>query len=131
MVIELHIHMKRKSFWVTNFSDRNVSLTDLYISIPANKSVNLLDEKHYHFTEQQLINSATSGSIYKKSHLLAVRKIPPNAEIKEPLMIYSSAIPSRSKSIYEIHHENYEELNISDEEEELITIPEAFQPKGK
>jgi len=109
--------ISEKTFWVTNFSDKNVTLSDLYISIAAGTSVNLLDKKHYSFTEEQLSKSQLSGSIFRKRHLVAVRKIPPQMLKKSDITYDPHAIiPQRHTSIYEIKHETYEELNISDEE---------------
>lgn len=105
-----------KTFWITNISNRNVTVSDLAISIPAMSSVNLLDKKHYHLTEEQLIASATSGSILKKKHFLAVRRVPPQMIPKEQITKDpNSIIPSRSTSTYEIKQQTYEELSIGDE----------------
>jgi leucyl-tRNA synthetase len=53
-------------FWITNVSNMNVSLSDLGITVPAGRSWNLLDSKHFKFTLEQLEKSNTSGSIFKK-----------------------------------------------------------------
>lgn len=62
--------MKRKNkeheFWVTNISDTNITLGDLGMSFPARKSINLLDDKHFTFTLEQLEESAKSGSLFDK-----------------------------------------------------------------
>ena len=106
-----------KTFWITNFSNRNVTLSDLYISVPAKSSINLLDKKHYHFTEEQVVKSAAEGSLFKKRDKISIRKVPPLFTKKNQISIHQGAvIPSRSASIYEIKQENYEELNISDDE---------------
>ena len=105
-----------KVFWITNISPRNVTLSDLNISIPALASVNLLDSKHYYLTEEQLITSSTTGSIFKKRHLLAVRRVPPQMIPKEQITRDPNAIiPNRSISTYEIKQQQYEELSIVDE----------------
>ena len=109
-------HPYEKTFWITNFSNRNVTLSDLYISIMAGSSVNLLDKKHYSFTEEQLEKSLSSGSLFIKRHLIAKRKIPPQMIPKAEITINPYAIlPTRSSSIYEIKHQNYEELNVGEE----------------
>ena len=106
-----------KTFWITNISSRNVTLSDLYISVPAGTSLNLLDNKHYSFTTTQLIQSAENGSLFKKRDKIIVRKVPPAPTDRQAISIYrEGAIPSRGASIYEIKQENYEELNISDEQ---------------
>jgi hypothetical protein len=107
---------EEKVFWVTNISQRNVTLSDLYISIPAMASVNLLDQKHYHFTEEQLLSSQKSGSLFRKQHLLAVRKFPPQMIPMAEIVIDPNAvIPTRTISTYEIKQQYYEELDIKDE----------------
>lgn len=68
---------KENEFWVTNISDKNVSLRDLAITIPSKKNVNLLDSKHYSYTLEQLELSANSGSLKSKSDKLKVRKVAP------------------------------------------------------
>jgi len=104
------------SFWLTNISNRNISLTDLNLTIKAYSSINLLDKRHYQYTLEQLQNSAHSGSIFKKSNKLAVRKMAP--KIIHPNMPFDSEtyIPSRERSLYNIKEEKYEELTLSDED---------------
>ena len=53
---------KKMEFWVTNISSTNVSLSDLALTIKARSTVNLLDEKHYNFTLEQLLKSKASVS---------------------------------------------------------------------
>jgi hypothetical protein len=113
--------IEEEAFWVTNFSDRNVSLGDLYISIPAKSSVNLLDSRHYKFTKEQLEKSVTSGSIYKKRHLIAKRNVPPHMISKQLIETDPSVIlPQRTKSGYEIRQERYEELEEFDDIDTLL-----------
>lgn len=108
---------KDKTFWVTNISDRNVSLSDLNLTIRANSSVNLLDKKHYSLTEEQLNKSLESGSIFTKKDKIKKRIVPPVIEQEKRMtMDYNSALPSKTYSIYEIKQEKYEELEISDDE---------------
>ena len=104
------------SFWLTNISNRNVSLTDLNLTIKAYSSINLLDKKHYQYTSEQLENSSRSGSIFKKSNKLAVRKVAP--KVIQPNMPFDmeTYIPSRERSLYNIKEEKYEELTLSDED---------------
>lgn len=122
--------MLEKTFWVTNFSNRNVTLSDLYISIGAGTSVNLLDRKHYSFTEEQLFCSKKSGSLFKKQHLLAVRKVPPQMIPQYQILTDPNAVlPARTSSIYEIKQENYEELLLG--EENLLQNLEPEPPGTK
>lgn len=68
---------KENEFWVSNISDRNVCLSDLALTIPSRKNVNLLDSKHYSYQKEQLELSAASGSLYAKSKLLKIRQVAP------------------------------------------------------
>lgn len=108
--------LPEKTFWVTNISNRNVTLSDLYISVPAMASVNLLDSRHYSFTEEQLVKSAESGSLFVKKDKVVVRKVPPMMIPKRLIEIDPNAvIPTRSHSGHEIQEQHYEELQVGDE----------------
>jgi hypothetical protein len=104
------------TFWITNLSNRNVTLADLAVNIPAFRSVNLLDKRHYRYTLEQLQKSAESGSIFKKSDKIKVRKAPP--QIIQPNMPFlkETYIPSRERSTLTITEEKYEELDFSIEQ---------------
>lgn len=104
------------TFWLTNISNRNVSLTDLNLTVKAYSSVNLLDKKHYQYTPEQLVKSAESGSIFKKRNKLVVRKIAPEILKANVPLSRETFIPSRERSMLVIKEENYEELNVSDEQ---------------
>lgn len=106
-----------KEFWITNKSNSNVTLADLAFTIPAYKSYNLLDSKHFHLTWKQIYDSAVKGSIRKKSHKVAIRNIAPtNKRVVTKHVSDASASPNRSKSIFEIKEEKFEELELTDEE---------------
>jgi len=80
-------------------------------------SVNLLDKRHYGLTERQVLDSATKGSIFVKRNKIVVRQVPPLVkEGQDPLPFCQDPIPSRGASIYEIKQEQYDELNITDEQ---------------
>lgn len=108
---------KEETFWITNISDCNVNLCDLGINIKPRSSVNLLS-KHYSFTKEEIIKSATSGYIYKRKDKITVRKIPPikekeiQKEISEEVKI--TRIGARSTVV--IEEIKYDELNIPDVE---------------
>jgi hypothetical protein len=104
------------TFWLTNISNRNVSLTDLNLTVKAYSSVNLLDKRHYQYTPEQLIKSAESGSLFKKRNKLVVRKIAPEILKANVPLSRETFIPSRERSMLVIKEENYEELNVSDEQ---------------
>lgn len=107
----------QESFWITNISNMNISLSDLNVTIKALSSVNLLDKKHYTYTKEQLIKSTNSGSIFKRKGKLFVRMESPSLREKNTLLFNKhNTIPSREKSIFVIKEDKYEELNISDED---------------
>ena len=70
-----------EQFWVMNISNRNVSLSDLGLTIPAFKTVNLLDSKHYSLDKETLEASAESGSLYKKKSKIKKCKVIPDQQI--------------------------------------------------
>jgi hypothetical protein len=109
--------MKKQSppFWVTNVSNMNVTLTDLALNIPAYRTVNLMDTRHYQYTLEQLQKSASSGSIFKKRNKIVVRNIGPAISKETKPIDRETVIPSRNRSVFEIKEEKYEELEISDE----------------
>lgn len=111
------IPKRPNEFWITNKSNTNVSLSDLAFTVPAYKSYNLLDSRHFHYTWEQIYKSATLGSIHKKRHKIAIRKFSPivNKNITKKVSD-ESAVPNRSKSIFEIKEEKFEELSLTDEE---------------
>jgi len=121
-----------EQFWVSNISNLNVSLTDLGLTIPARKTVNLLDKKHYSFNKEELVKSATSGSLYKKKHNVVVRKVPPVTETKKMLEIdYNAAVPSRRRSVVQIENIRHEELELSDDifAQQMADLTDENYPK--
>lgn len=107
---------KKNEYWVTNMSNRNVSLTDLNLTIKAFSSVNLLDSKHYQYTKEQLEKSALNGSIFKKNTKLVIRKMAPEIIKMNIPLLRETYIPTRERSVLSINEEKYEELNVSDEQ---------------
>jgi hypothetical protein len=113
------MQIKEPPFWVTNQSPRNVTLADLALNIKAFSTVNLMDKKHYKYTLEQLIKSKESGSIFAKRDKIKVRDIPPPRKDTNPIpFIQSSVIPDRTRSIYQIDEKDYEELNVSVEDQQ-------------
>ena len=110
--------MKQKdlSFWITNISDRNVSLSDLNITIKAKSSVNLLNKKHYSFKLEDLEKSLSSGSLFKKRDKLFKRVVPPVKENTFTQIDNSAIFPSKTRSIFEFQEEKFEELEFTDEQ---------------
>lgn len=108
------------SFWVTNISNMNVSLADLNLTVKALSSANLLDKRHYQYTLEQLTNSFKSGSLFKKRDKIIVRKLAPEVLKMNIPFSRETFIPSRERSVLVIKEENYEELNVSSAEQDLI-----------
>ena len=65
------------SFWISNISKMNVCLRDLNLTVKAQSHANLLDNKHYSYTLEQLQKSAESGSLFRKRDKIKVRTVPP------------------------------------------------------
>ena len=108
--------MKIISFWITNISDRNVTLADLATSIRSFSSVNLLDKRHYELTLEQLNKSKESGSIYIKRNFIKMRDFAPGSKPIDMSKIIdkNASLPSREKSIFVIEEVEYEELYVGD-----------------
>lgn len=111
-------NLPKETFWITNISKKIVSLSDLAIHIQPLISINLLDSKHHSYTKEDLIKSATTGSLYKKGNLIKIRKIPPEGQ-KNQIQISvdpNSILPTKPRSVIEIQKIVYEELNVSDDQ---------------
>lgn len=107
------------AFWITNMSPMNVTLADLAINIKAFSTVNLLDKRHHSYTLEQLLKSKESGSIFKKRDKIKVRDLaPPNKKPDVIPFIQSSVIPDRTRSIYQIEDKEYEELQVTQEDQQ-------------
>ena len=105
-----------KTFWITNISNRNISLTDLNLTIRAFSSVNLMDNRHYNYTIDQLEKSVSNGSIFLKNRMLAVRKNAPVIIENNISMSKETFIPGRERSIFNIKEEQYEELRVESDQ---------------
>ena len=107
----------KKEFWLINKSvDRDVSLSDLRITIKKASRINLLSN-HFSFTKEQIDASVNSGSIYKKRHILCVREIEPKnikinyiKEVVKPRLLK----PLRNPKV-KISAPYIEELNVDDD----------------
>lgn len=125
----------KKEFWVSNISNMNVTLADLALNIRARSSVNLLDNKHYKYTLEQLQASAEKGSLFKKRDKIYVRKLAPKILKSNLQFNRDSVIPGRERSVLEIKQNHYEELaiTVSDEEfaNELADMADVNEPIKK
>jgi hypothetical protein len=118
--------MNRKEYWVTNICNRNVSLSDLNLTIKAFTSVNLLDFKHYSYTLDELEKSRKTGSIFKKRDKIKVREVAPEIIKMDMSYIRDAKIPTRQRSIYEINEKKYEELDFLEHQGNQFTEDERF-----
>jgi hypothetical protein len=107
---------EKVAFWLTNISNRNVSLADLNLTIKAFSSVNLLDSKHYSYTKEQVEASVNSGSVYNKRDKIKTRKEAPKIIKMDMPVLRETFIPTRERSTLSIKEEYYEELSLSDEQ---------------
>jgi hypothetical protein len=106
-------------FLIYNKSKLNVSVGDLHITIPAGKTIDLLNNKTG-LTLEELQKSYSSGSLYKKrDKLVKVESIP--QQIMLPIKVSNLAtatdnpigIKQEKTSIYDGLHDNYD---VSDDE---------------
>lgn len=117
ITFEVFMAKPEQEYWVTNFSNRNVTLADLALNIPAYRSVNLLDKRHYDYTFEQLEKSRISGSIYAKRDKIKKREVPPQVIQPNVPFLQETYIPSRERSVLEIKEEKYEELEFNNEDQ--------------
>lgn len=111
---------KNPEFWIKNITKQNVCLADLQLVVPAGLSWNLLDQKHFKYTLQQLEKSAKDGSLFKKSDKIKIRNLPPTEPIKPGIYVAKDLQPNKPRSLVKIEEKKYEELdfdtlNTSDE----------------
>jgi hypothetical protein len=100
----------KKEFWITNISKFDVSLTDLNITIKSRKTVNLLDEKRYHLSEDQVEKSYESGSLFLKKKNFIKRVAPPLANLSIKMADLKAMMPTKERSAFSFKEERYEEL---------------------
>lgn len=108
---------EEKAFWITNISDRDISLSDLGVTIRAFTSINLMDSKHYPYITTAMLNqSEQAGSLFKRRDRVVHRKIAPMEVATRIPFNREAVIPDRQRSIVEVKQEQYEELNITDDD---------------
>lgn len=105
-------------FWVSNISGRkDVTIGDLRVKIPLGRTVNLMDQRHYHFTLKQLQKSHESGSLKLKEEGKEI-KVRPGEPQKQPTMVLQVERnprvlkPLRTK--VDVTDEPYEELDFEE-----------------
>jgi len=111
-----HTKKKEFAFWITNISNRNVTLRDLGLNIKKYSSVNLLSS-HYHYTLEQIEKSIKEGSIFNKKNIIKIRKIEPEPTKKKIIEVSDQPKMSfKNRSNIIIEEIEYEELKISNEQ---------------
>lgn len=102
---------KQAEFWIKNISKMNVSLSDLQLIVPAGRSWNLLDKKHFSYNLEQLEKSALNGSIFRKSDKIKVRSIAPTEPVKPGIYVAINDFREvKLRSLVKIEEKRYEEL---------------------
>ena len=97
-----------KEFWIINISKFGVSLSDLKLTIPPGRTMNLLS-KHFHYTAEQLEDSVTSGSLFKKSDKIKLRNAP--GKFTKPTLELSTDFREvRKRTMVKVEEFNYDEL---------------------
>lgn len=97
-----------------NISNRDVSLSDLNLTIRAKRTINLLDSKHYSFTFEQLQKSLESGSLFKKRHILKFL----NKKIEIPKLLSEKKdiiFPTKHRSTVVVNYYEYKEEENNDD----------------
>ena len=108
---------KPSTLWISNISKKDVSVSDLDLTIKARSSINLLNKRNLNYSLTQIVQSLRTGSLYKNRDKLIVRKVEPEIEEQKIIAIdYNAVAPSRRRSAVKVEEVQYEELNISDED---------------
>lgn len=109
---------EKPKLWVINISDRNVCLSDLALTIPARKAMNLLDKDHFHYTYDEIKASIDDGSIFKKRNAIKVGKGPPQEVDPQKFELAKRPIQIRKRSIVDVNatDTDYNEAAWSDEQ---------------
>ena len=92
MADQKQLMLPLNEFWVTNISKLNVSIRDLGIHIPPKKTINLL-AKGFRFTEEQVLKSFESGSLFQKKDKIVKSTRP---LVKKPKQMLVCDIPRDS-----------------------------------
>lgn len=120
---------EKKEFWIKNITGLRVSLKDLRLIVPPYTSMNLLS-KNFRYSEEELIKSLESGSLFvkrdkikkretiltKPEELLLLKQAEQKVNKKAPKLELSKKIlPSKEKAAYsliDIKNESFSELEI-------------------
>lgn len=108
-------------------SDKDVSLADLRLTIRAHQSRNLLDAKHYKYTYEQLLESAKSGSIFKKSSYIKVRDAKPQVPVKPGVYVAKGTrLQGTLRSNVQVIYPKFADLDSPEVDDKQKMIDEAF-----
>lgn len=118
---------KDEEFWVTNISKtQDIRVGDLRLTFRRGQSVNLLakgrnGKPRYNLTKEDIEKSRTSGSLFKKSHVLKIRE---NAPIvfnhRVDIVDSTNRTNSRLKrKASEIEVPDFPDLDFEEEEDDL------------
>lgn len=104
-------------WWITNVSNMNVCLSDLAITVPAGRSWNLLDSKHFSFKIEELEQSRLDGSINIKRDKIKVGITSQQIHYDRP-ELSKQPIQTRKRSTVKVTEQKYDEADwlFSDED---------------
>ena len=108
--------LKVKHIWITNISKKDIMIHQFGIKIPSFKSIDLLELKAA-FNIKDIENSINDGELNKLKKYIRIRFDRPTSLLPKKFLERSTSSPNRpTRQELEIVEENYEELNLSDEE---------------
>lgn len=120
---------QKKQFWITNIHPRkDILIEDLNLVVKSMESKNILDEKHYNYTYEQIRESLVSGSLRKKAQFIRPRVIAPQSNnLKPGIYISKDGRPATQiRSKVKVQELKFEELDDYDdynyEEDESFTL---------
>ncbi len=108
-----------KSYWVINITNMNVSLSDLNLTIPASRKMNLLDKKHFNYTLEQLELSSKSGSLFKKRDKIKLSELTPIPFIEQKITMSNQTRIVPKRSFIKTEEKVYEELSNLDSDQKF------------
>lgn len=95
----------QEELWITNISrTQDVSIGDLLLTVPRGISLNLLSKKKnglssFNLTRKQIMESISSGSIYKKGKYIKVRQVIPEVILPSRVEVASILDMSSTRSV--------------------------------
>lgn len=101
-----------QQFWVFNISKKAVSIADLGLVIQPGVSYNLLDSRHFKYSQAQLEDSAAFGSLKAKEGLIGIRRdlMPP--KLKSGIYVSKEVVGRKinKRSQIKVEEVNLDEL---------------------